>query len=44
MKVCAILALVCAAVFQVAGMVGKGLGSQQAATAAASLVYQQEAP
>jgi len=43
MKAGIIIALLCAAGFQVAGMVGKGTGAQQTAVSAVSQAYQEEA-
>ncbi len=43
MKAAVILTLICAACYQVAGMVGKGTGAQQKAATAVSQVYQEEA-
>ncbi len=44
MKAGIVITLICMGCFQVAGMIGKGLGVQQVAATAASQVYQQEAP
>lgn len=44
LKAAIVISLVCAGCFQVASMVGKGLGVQQTAATAVTQAYQHEAP